>query len=125
MKTPSLALIVLATGLFFLAGNTGAWAAQCADGAVVEDDMRIIIPCVSIHGTLFKMEMTYHVDPALPEGFYWKLDAATVTATTADADMDGHSAPADCDDSDPDIHPGADEIWGDKIDQNCIPSPFD
>ncbi|MCB9686189.1 MAG: hypothetical protein H6738_22795 [Alphaproteobacteria bacterium] len=37
-----------------------------------------------------------------------------------DADDDGYSlADGDCDDSDPDIHPDANDIFGDGIDQNC------
>ncbi len=37
-------------------------------------------------------------------------------------DTDGDNAPAcgnDCDDSDPNVHPGAPEVCGDGVDQNC------
>ncbi|MCA9611729.1 MAG: putative metal-binding motif-containing protein [Myxococcales bacterium] len=40
-----------------------------------------------------------------------------------DADGDSHAAIAcgggDCDDTDPDVHPGAEEVAGDDVDSNC------
>lgn len=45
-------------------------------------------------------------------------DSFTVTAN-GDGDGDGYFVPADCNDSDPTIHPGADDPAGDNIDQNC------
>jgi hypothetical protein len=38
---------------------------------------------------------------------------------TADADGDGYGTNADCSDANPDIHPGAEEICGDNVDQDC------
>jgi hypothetical protein len=37
----------------------------------------------------------------------------------SDADGDGYDVPADCDDGDDTVHPGAVEIVGDGVDQNC------
>ena len=44
---------------------------------------------------------------------------APATAVSRDADGDGVLSPADCRDNDPKIHPGADDIPGDRIDQDC------
>lgn len=45
-------------------------------------------------------------------GFSWK-------ASDYDGDGDGYAFLEDCSDGDPDVHPGASEIWYDGIDQNC------
>lgn len=43
----------------------------------------------------------------------------TFTVTAIDDDGDGHPLPADCSDSNPAIYPGAPEIAGNGIDENC------
>ncbi len=44
---------------------------------------------------------------------------STLPAIPVDADRDGYPAGFDCDDNDPRIFPGAKEICGDGVDQNC------
>jgi hypothetical protein len=51
--------------------------------------------------------------PALAAGPY------TLTVADRDRDHDGSLAPADCDDDDPAIHPGAVDVPDDGIDQDC------
>jgi hypothetical protein len=45
--------------------------------------------------------------------------AAPCPAGTADIDGDGSCTPADCDDNNASIRPGADDPMGDAADQNC------
>ncbi|MCB9797220.1 MAG: FG-GAP repeat protein [Alphaproteobacteria bacterium] len=44
------------------------------------------------------------------------------SAAPLDADGDGWAAPADCDDADPAVNPGAEELCGDGVDNDCDPS---
>ena len=42
-----------------------------------------------------------------------------------DADDDGSDRPADCDDNNPDVHPGAAEDPGNAVDEDCAGGPQD
>ena len=46
-------------------------------------------------------------------------DDADPDCGAVDSDGDGYSPPEDCDDEDPDVHPGADDSNCDGIDNNC------
>jgi hypothetical protein len=46
-------------------------------------------------------------------------DATADSDVPGDADHDGVPAPADCDDADPGVHPGAVELPSDGVDQDC------
>lgn len=57
-----------------------------------------------------------------PDGCSAMDGVAAVCATssaTEDYDGDGYDADLDCDDTDPDVYPGATEICDDGVDQNC------
>jgi len=40
-------------------------------------------------------------------------------AAVEDQDGDGYALPEDCDDSDAEVHPDAEEVVGDGVDSNC------
>lgn len=45
--------------------------------------------------------------------------AGACSTAPVDADMDGHNTSVDCDDSNPAIHPGAEDPCGDGVDSDC------
>ncbi len=55
----------------------------------------------------------------LPPGYYRAPPPTADACPGNDADKDGVCAPADCDDHDPAVYPGAADPDGDGIDQNC------
>ena len=74
-------------------------------------------------GQCSESQTSDNTDPFFDAG--GATDTAEEVEICHDRDGDGHFAGAncptatDCDDSDPAIHPGADEVCGDQIDNNC------
>mgnify|MGYP000909051916 CR=1 FL=1 len=81
-----------------------------------------LLPVLALTGCLINTDL-YNRRRAelLAEGDPTSTDGGTPTGTAPiDADSDGHSPPEDCDDSDPTVHPGAEEGWlDDGVDNNC------
>lgn len=53
------------------------------------------------------------------QGAYRDVPGAACNGGATDADGDGAAADVDCDDADASIHPGATEVCGDGVDQDC------
>ena len=61
----------------------------------------------------------------MPFYFLLLLSCSTSIKIVEDIDADGFASDIDCNDTDADIHPNAEEIPGDGIDQNCNDSDED
>ena len=74
------------------------------------------------------------VRPGVPETYYDRVDDNCDPTDDCDQDGDGYNADLslcgsnrgeDCDDADADVHPGADEVYYDDVDDNCDPDDDD
>jgi streptogramin lyase len=76
---------------------------------------------VSLSLTGLQPETTYHYRAEATNQFGTTAgaDQTFTTPVAPDADGDGVRLPADCNDSDKSIKPGAREVFGDNVDQDC------
>ena len=62
---------------------------------------------------------TEEAPPEEPSGDTGETAATPEVDSPEDVDLDGYSTVADCNDEDRAVHPGAEEVCGDSVDQNC------
>jgi streptogramin lyase len=91
--------------------STPAMALPAASTAVpVTGELTGLAPQSTVH---FRVVATSAIGTTMGS------DVTLVTAADPDPDHDGFPAGIDCDNANPDIHPGAPEIRGNRIDEDC------
>lgn len=106
-----------------LVAVTGLTSLGCLGGGIVGYDAESGC-CIYIAGNAAPEQLvSCPADTPIPEakGTICTADGQLLQARPAnpDADHDGHRRAEDCDDQDATVHPGAAEVAGDRIDQDC------
>jgi len=77
-------------------------------------------PAASTEADLAERGLWCHGSEPMTGGDLGTPKAANTACPRFDADEDGFAIQdGDCDDTDPDINPDADEVWGDGVDNDC------
>ena len=117
---------------YIVSGGGGAatdplyWFREKEDGLAVGDPLHHYVH-ITVSNNVMHVRAERVSGTGCLQGGQGVIDEFDIVKTLADdpcagptdADGDGFSPPADCDDGDASVHPGAEEICGDGIDQNC------
>lgn len=100
-------------------GDSNAHSA-CAVGSFDFHDQRVHLDADVTPGT-YLLRFMPAAEPI--EDLYKSAEERWTVSTEftvdLDVDGDGHGRPSDCDDGNPAIHPGAEEVFDNRVDENC------
>jgi len=110
----------VAHGLFWHVSATGKRLLQKSPRRIIRPAVALVVILLLVAGS--RIRETSPTYAAVGEGGLGLKFALKVARTATDHDGDGYSARfggGDCDDTRADVYPGAEDIPGDGIDQNC------
>ena len=117
----SVALVLgVAHGLFWHVSATGKRLLQKSPRRIIRPAVALVVILLLVAGS--RIRETSPTYAAIGEGGLGLKFALKVARKATDHDGDGYSARfggGDCDDTRADVYPGAEDIPGDGIDQNC------
>jgi arylsulfatase A-like enzyme len=117
----AIALVLgVAHGFFWHRSATGTRLLQRLPSRIIRPAIALVVIVLLVAGS--RIRETSPTYAAIGEGGLGLKFALKLARKTTDRDGDGYSAlfgGGDCDDSRADVYPGAEDIPGDGIDQNC------
>jgi arylsulfatase A-like enzyme len=110
----------LAHGIFWHASSRGKGLLQKLPARLIRPLLAVVVVLLLVAGS--RIKETSRTYAAVDEGGLGLKFALKLARNATDRDGDGYSAlfgGGDCDDTRADVYPGAEDIPGDGIDQNC------